>query len=50
MKRIVRVFVFIMIVSTLFCYPAKKAEATKESAVVVESYTSEIEKMFDWNF
>ena len=29
MKRIVRVFVFIMIVSALFCYPAKKAEAKK---------------------
>lgn len=28
----------------------KAPEATKESAVVAESYTTEVEKLFDWNF
>ena len=27
-----------------------KEQSTEESAVVVESYTTEIEKLFDWNF
>ena len=29
MKRTIKIIVFIMIVSALFCYPAKKAEAKK---------------------